>query len=103
MNDFCGGEMSTEVEVSCERGSMLHVHGATSRPVLTFFYYFFFLSFFFELKIAYNAFFFVIKFNIKTFGKNYELIIRLFNIIVHYMNEPFIKTMRYLKQMVFSS
>ena len=31
--------------------------------------------------------YFVIQFDIKTFGKNYELISRLFDIIVHYMNE----------------
>ena len=31
--------------------------------------------------------YFVIQFNIKTFGKKYDLIIRLFNIIFHYMNE----------------
>ena len=31
--------------------------------------------------------YFVVQFNIKTFGKKYDLIIRLFNIIVHYMNE----------------
>ena len=30
--------------------------------------------------------YFVIQFNIKTFGKSYDLIIRLFN-IVYYMNE----------------
>ena len=31
--------------------------------------------------------YYVIQVNIKTFGKIYDLIIRLFNIIVHYMNE----------------
>ena len=31
--------------------------------------------------------YFVIQFHIKTFGKKYDLIIRLFNIIVHHMNE----------------
>ena len=31
--------------------------------------------------------YFVIQFNIKTFGKKKDLFIRLFNIIFHYMNE----------------
>ena len=31
--------------------------------------------------------YFAIQFNITTLGKNYDLIIRLFNTIVHYMNE----------------
>ena len=31
--------------------------------------------------------YFVIQFKIKTFGKNYDLIVRLLNIIFHYINE----------------
>ena len=34
-----------------------------------------------------------IQFNIKTFEKNYDLIIRLFNNIVHYMNELALKAL----------
>ena len=35
--------------------------------------------------------YFAIQFNIKTFEKNYDLIIRLFNVIVHCMNELALK------------
>ena len=49
---------------------------------------FYFLFLFFNLKLPIMPFsYFVIQFNIKTFGKNYDLIIRLVNIIVHCMNE----------------
>ena len=63
------------------------VHGPSSRPALTFFFLVFF-SFFLNLKLPIMLFsYLVIQFNIKTFGKVYDLIIRLFNIIVHYINE----------------
>ena len=47
---------------------------------------FFFFSFF-NLKLPMPFSYFVIQFNDKTFGKNYDLIVRLFNINCHYMNE----------------
>ena len=53
-----------------------------------FFCFCFFLFSFFNLKLPIMPFsYFVIQFNIKTFGKKKDLIIRLFNIISHYMNE----------------
>ena len=45
-------------------------HGPTSRPVLTFFILVFFLFFFLNLKLPIiPCSYFVIQFNIKTFGK----------------------------------
>ena len=94
MNEYRGGEMSTEVVVDriCRRklwtvdGSKsvlrawlycrtfnFRVHGPSSRPVPTFFFNFSFLffSFFFNLKLPIMPFsYFVIQFNIKKHEKN---------------------------------
>ena len=61
------------------------VHGPSSRPVLTFL-----ILVFLKLKIAYDAFFLlynIYNLILKHLEKNYDLIIRLFNIIVQNMNE----------------
>ena len=82
--------MSTEVNVSCEhrRNFDFHVHGPSSRPVLTFFYFSFFSFLFLNLKLPIMLYFYlVIQFNIKTYGKNLRFNLRLFDIIVHYMSE----------------
>ena len=90
-NEYRGGEMPKEVnvdrnlwkEIVIVDGSesalreWLHgktfdfrVHRHSSRPVLTFFILVFF-SLFFNLKLPIMSFsYFVIQFNIKTFGKN---------------------------------
>ena len=74
--------------------------GPSSRPLLTCFYFgFFFFSFFNSnlLKLPIMPFsYFVIQFNIKTFEKKNDLIIRLFNIIVHYMNEMALRALSLL-------
>ena len=58
--------------------------------------------FFFNLKLPIMPFsYFVMQFNIKTFGKkNYDLIIRLFNINVHYMNELALRALWFLRDAV---
>ena len=67
------------------------VHGPSSRPVLTFFILvlFFSILFFLNLKLLIKPFsYFITQYNIKTFlEKNYDSIIRLFNVIVHHMNK----------------
>ena len=66
------------------------VHGPSSRAGLNFFYFsLFFFSFFFNLKLPIMPFsYLLIKFKIlKHLEKSYDLINRLFNIIVHYVNE----------------
>ena len=100
MNEYRGGEMLMEVVVDRNLwmklwtvdGSesvlqaWLHgrafdfcVHKPNSRPVLTFFYLFFF--FFFNLKLSIIPFcYFVIQFNIKTFGKKIMIYLMLLSI-----------------------
>ena len=74
------------MKVSCKRGSMVELLTLVCTDLVWGLYWpFFYFSFFFNLKLPFS--YFVIQFNIKTFGKKYDLIIRLFNTFVHYMNE----------------
>ena len=72
------------VSVAHSRTFDFRVREPSSRPVYWPLFYFIFL----KIKLPIMPFsYFVIQFDIKIFGKKKDLIIRLFDIIVRYMNE----------------